>query len=70
MFQQETTMKKFKIVITSDNDLAIDELWPDGNAPENPTVEDVHYLISTLTFSPASLICDWNLDYDLDIQEV
>jgi len=31
----------FNFHIDIDIDLTIEEIWPDGDAPENPTVEDV-----------------------------
>lgn len=33
--------KQFSIDITISETLFVEEIWPDGNAPENPTVADV-----------------------------
>jgi hypothetical protein len=38
-------MKKFKISYEMETVLDVDSLWPDGDAPEDPTVEDVKRLI-------------------------
>jgi hypothetical protein len=37
--------KSFNINIEFDATFSIEELWPDGDAPENPTIEDVKNLI-------------------------
>lgn len=37
-------MKSFTIEINMSESLKVDQIWPDGNAPENPTVEDVKAL--------------------------
>jgi len=38
-------MKKFKISYEMDTVLDVDSMWPDGDAPMNPTVDDVLQLI-------------------------
>jgi hypothetical protein len=38
-------MKKFKIRYEMETVLDVDSMWPDGDAPESPTVEDVIGLI-------------------------
>lgn len=39
-------MKKFKISYAVETVLDVDALWPGGDAPENPTVDDVVRLIN------------------------
>jgi len=39
-------MKKFKISYEMETVLDVESMWPDGDAPENPTVEDVKRLIN------------------------
>jgi hypothetical protein len=35
------TTKHFSFRIDIEEVLSVDDIWPDGDAPENPTVEDV-----------------------------
>lgn len=44
-------------------DFSVDELWPDGDAPENPTADDVEGLIDSCGGWPR-IISDWNLNED------
>jgi len=46
-------------------DLTPDEVWPDGDAPENPTVEDV----KTAMLKSGSLYC-LARDWDMQLEEV
>lgn len=41
-------------------DLDLDDLWPDGNAPENPTTDDVRELIRR-DGGAHRVLNDWNL---------
>lgn len=44
--------------------LSIDEIWPDGDAPENPTTEDVLEVIESQGLNAYTLLEEWNLkDY-------
>lgn len=36
-----TPKRTFHFEVGDEADLTIDEIWPDGDAPENPTVDDV-----------------------------
>lgn len=42
--------------------LSVDEIWPDGDAPENPTAEDVKKLIENMYVSLGDFIDDWNFE--------
>jgi hypothetical protein len=53
-------MTNFTISISIDELLTKEELWPDGNAPENPTVDDVIRLIEK-SGGVGGIIKDWNL---------
>lgn len=44
-------------------DLTVEEIWPDGNAPENPTVDDVIAEMQRCR-SVRTLCRDWNLDVE------
>lgn len=55
--------KKFTICYTIEATLAVEDLWPDGDAPDNPTEEDVEALIESDGGFP-KIIDDWNLQDD------
>lgn len=51
-------MRSFTLrVAPSSFTLALDEIWPDGDAPEDPTVEDVVAQMEKTRATPQ----DWNL---------
>jgi hypothetical protein len=50
----------FHFSVESHFDLDIDEIWPDGDAPENPTVDDVAAVCEK--YAPISR---WMSDWDL-----
>lgn len=43
------------------------EIWPDGDAPENPTLEDVMAAMSRDATGPAELIATWKLGAELSV---
>lgn len=61
-------MKKFRIEYSGSTDLTVEEIWPDGDAPENPKPVDVVNLMRKT--SKIQLLSSWNLDEDLDIHVV
>jgi hypothetical protein len=50
----------FSIDITINETYSIEEIWPDGDAPENPTVDDVVKVIQACG-GPDRVAQDWNL---------
>ena len=58
-------MSSFRISISINEILTKDELWPDGYAPENPTVKDVVELIRK-SGGAKRIIEDWNLDDSIE----
>jgi len=59
-------MKRFTIEITTGPiELDISEVWPDGDAPENPTAQDVLDLM--LLDGLPYVLKEWNLDTDLEV---
>jgi len=57
--------KTFNIYLEGPSlEFAIDDIWPDGDAPENPTEEDVADAMRNYGFN---LIRDWNLDDGLEV---
>ncbi len=58
--------KVFHFSLSADVDLEIDQIWPDGDAPENPTVDDVLKVIAACG-GAHEILRDWDLDQDLDL---
>jgi hypothetical protein len=58
-----TSTGKRKFVITfPPMELAVDEIWPEGNAPENPTPEDVVEAMKAVQYAhPARVAAEWLL---------
>lgn len=56
----------FHFSITHYSSLSVEEIWPDGDAPENPTVDDVLKVIEKYG-GKMRVLSDWNLDADLDL---
>lgn len=55
--------KYFSIELNVMADLTIEEIWPDGDAPENPTAEDVQAILDEAgtDASTDAIIKDWCL---------
>lgn len=56
----ERRAARFQIIFTVDATLDIYDLWPDDDAPENPTAEDVRALIEA-GGGILQVTKDWNL---------
>ena len=52
---------KFAILYSCDVELDLEQLWPDGDAPENPTPADVYALVQK-DGGFYSAIRSWNLE--------
>lgn len=61
-------MSKHEFRITFSGCLTLNsyEIWPDGDAPPNPTARDVRNKMIN-TGGKADLLSDWNLEDDLGI---
>ena len=57
---------KFVIDISGSVTLTVKEIWPDGDAPENPTFQDVINVITTTTHDVGDLLTEWDLDQLLE----
>jgi len=57
--------KSFTITFDGSVTLTVDEVWPDGDAPANPTLLDVMRAIRKSTFSESDLIEKWNLSEEI-----
>jgi hypothetical protein len=65
-------MKKFKIHYKCISELDVNSLWPDGDAPDNPTTSDVRQLIIECG-GIYDVLSDWNLhtfDGDWFVEEI
>jgi hypothetical protein len=62
--------KAFDVSITGDYRLSVSQIWPDGDAPENPTARDVVMAIRVNCRSAEWLIRDWNLDVDVTVDGI
>lgn len=58
--------RTFTFDITISHTFTIDELWPDGDAPENPTTRNVYDLVEQCG-GLARVINDWDLVDDADL---
>lgn len=60
--------KTFTIEVYARVELGIKEIWPDGGAPEDPTVDDVVEVVRK--FGPAySFIRDWSIRPTVSVNE-
>lgn len=57
----------FDIYISGTWRLPLHHIWPDGDAPENPTVEDVRAVMPDWA---SSLISEWNLVPEVEVRSV
>ena len=57
-------MKGFNFSISADIWLDVSAIWPDGDAPENPTVADVLAVIAE-SGGAERVIRDWDLDHEI-----
>lgn len=64
-----TETKTFRVEIDGMVDLTVEEVWPDGDAPENPTVGDVAKRIRNYG-SPDRVIRDWNLPTTISVDGI
>ena len=62
--------KVFCFSISGEAALAVEDIWPDGDAPENPTLDDVLKVI-TGCGGRLRVLEDWDLldDLDLDVSD-
>lgn len=58
--------KVFNITFGGSVRLSVDEIWPDGDGPEDPTPEDVVARMEE-EINKHSLVDEWGLEDDLEI---
>lgn len=56
------SQKTFSIEINIAESFTVDEIWPDGGAPESPTVEDVREVFFRANPNVHSRCADWGLE--------
>ena len=56
----------FRFRIECDVELSNRDIWPDGDAPENPTVEDVVARVKQSTHEQG-FVRDWNMPIDVTV---
>lgn len=61
MSDQQQPAKSFQFEFDGDHYLTIEQIWPDGDAPENPTVDDVIAVLQKSCGSVSRVIGDWEL---------
>lgn len=54
--------RTFSIEINIAESFTVEEIWPDGDAPENPTVEDVKEVFFRGRRSVHATCADWGLE--------
>lgn len=59
--------KPISIDISGSANLDISEVWPDGDAPTNPTVEDVIKVIKSDSSSIGELLSWWSIEDYFDV---
>jgi hypothetical protein len=53
--------KSFTICIEAEVQMSIEDIWPDDDAPENPTAKDVIQAMQDDCISIGRLVEDWNI---------
>ena len=59
-------VRGFRLYYEGETFLRVQDLWPDGDAPENPTVADVRALMRA-EGPDWKVIREWDLDHDVVI---
>lgn len=57
----------FHFSISYDVSYSVEEIWPDGDAPENPTLDDVMKVIEKCG-GKRRILDDWSMVNDLDLE--
>lgn len=58
---------QFLVTLDGSCYLDIEDIWPDGDAPENPTTEDVAAVMRGCG-SKLSVLDDWSLVHELGVE--
>lgn len=63
----EPPKKKFTIDLSGSFTFNVTQLWPDGDWPNDPSIEDVNKLIEK-EGGAACVIAEWNLDPEINVR--
>lgn len=61
-----STPKYFSFEVRGSVSIGVDDIWPDGDAPENPTAEDVQREIAK-SGDLCTAMLDWSIDDDFQL---
>jgi hypothetical protein len=61
-----TKSKTFYFQFERTIELSIDDIWPDGDAPDNPTVMDVVSVVNDCG-GALDVFRDWDLDSEIEL---
>lgn len=67
--KRNTESKRFYIEFSGGYELDVADIWVDGDAPENPTVQDVVDVIEE-SWSEGRFIDDWNLIPTIEVRPI
>jgi hypothetical protein len=59
--------KRFELTVEGSVVLELDEIWPDGDAPENPTAADAQRVIDA-DGGLSRVLLDWSLEDDFELK--
>lgn len=59
--------KYFTIGVDGWFDLTTEDIWPDGDAPEDPSADDVIAAIKRSSYSVGNFLREWGLIEDLEV---
>jgi hypothetical protein len=62
----DTAKPTFHFTYSCEVSLGVDEIWPDGDAPENPTLADVAKVVD-LCGGAMRVLRDWDIDCGLEL---
>jgi hypothetical protein len=62
----DTAKPTFHFTYSCEVSLGVDEIWPDGDAPDSPTIADVAKLVD-LCGGADRVLRDWDLDNGLEM---
>jgi len=54
--------KPFTLTVHTEIQLSVDDVWPDGDAPRNPTFVEVMELLKNECVSRGKVISEWGLE--------
>jgi hypothetical protein len=60
-------MKDFTFSLVLEDALTIDDIWPDGDAPENPTAADVMKQLRKDGGNALEALLEWNMEDEAEL---